>query len=166
MHASILETRFATWPDEAACAAAAQRLAVEPATLHATVELAGPLGAGKTTFVRHLLRAFGVRGRIKSPSYAVVEPYELPAGRGAAWHFDFYRFERGSEWEDAGFRDLFAQPGLKLVEWAEHARDLPRCDLRIELSTRQDEGRDVRWAAFSERGLALIDAVSTAGAER
>ncbi|PTT76590.1 tRNA (adenosine(37)-N6)-threonylcarbamoyltransferase complex ATPase subunit type 1 TsaE, partial [Pelomonas sp. HMWF004] len=108
------------WPDEAAAQATAERLAAAllPAP-DAVIELHGPLGAGKTTFVRLLLRALGVQGRIKSPSYAVMETYELPAasGGGAASHFDFYRFGDPREWEDAGFRDVFAAPGLKLCEW-------------------------------------------------
>jgi tRNA threonylcarbamoyladenosine biosynthesis protein TsaE len=61
--------------------------------------------------VRHLLRALGVPGRIKSPTYAVVEPYELPGlAPLSIRHFDFYRFNDPREWEDAGFRDIFASP--------------------------------------------------------
>lgn len=91
--------------------------------------LRGDLGAGKTTFVRHLLRALGVTGRIKSPTYALVEPYDLPAPAGGptmppAWHADLYRFDDPREWEDAGLRELFASPGLKLVEWPEKAGSL------------------------------------------
>jgi tRNA threonylcarbamoyladenosine biosynthesis protein TsaE len=81
--------------------------------------LYGDLGAGKTTFVRHLLHALGVTGRIKSPTYAVVEPYSVAAGE--VWHFDFYRFSDPREWEDAGFRDIFASVGLKLCEWPQNA---------------------------------------------
>ena len=87
---------------------------------NAFIELQGALGAGKTTFARHLLRALGVTGRIKSPTYAVMEPYELPRSRRPA-HFDFYRFDDPHEWEDAGFRDVFASAGLKLAEWPEKA---------------------------------------------
>ena len=101
------------WPDEAATQAFAERLALEPALHDAFITLHGTLGAGKTTFVRHLLRALGVAGRVKSPTYAVVEPHEA---RGLSiWHFDFYRFSDPREWEDAGFRDIFAAPGLKLA---------------------------------------------------
>jgi hypothetical protein len=87
---------------------------------NAFIELHGDLGAGKTTLVRHLLRALGVQGRVKSPTYAVVEPHEVPGL--AIWHFDFYRFTDPREWEDAGFRDVFASPGLKLAEWPRKRR--------------------------------------------
>lgn len=164
----ILETLSLTWPDEAACAATAQALACQPDLRQACITLDGPLGAGKTTWVRHLLRALGVNGRIKSPSYAIVEPYELPATATAtdpdanaapsdAWHFDFYRFGDPREWEDAGFRDLFASPGLKLVEWPERAAGLmPAPDLAVTLAFTADAGRQVRLDACSPRGVALL----------
>ena len=119
----ILGTRLVHWPDEAACAASAAALAgARRRSRDAFIELHGPLGAGKTTFVRHLLHALGVDGRVKSPTYAVMEPYERPGHGGfAIAHFDFYRFDDPQEWEDAGFRDVFAEPGLKLVEWPEKA---------------------------------------------
>ena len=131
------------WADEAATQAFAQRLASCPAIANATLTLHGDLGAGKTTLVRHLLRALGVEGRIKSPTYAVVEPHLsercalLPAGQALhIWHFDFYRFTDPREWEDAGFRELFAAPGLKLVEWPERAAGyLPPVDADIHIQT-------------------------------
>ena len=93
---------------------------------NAFVELHGPLGAGKTTFTRHLLHALGVRGAIKSPTYALLESYRADAVHGgfAVAHFDFYRFDDPNEWEDAGFREVFAEAGLKLVEWPEKAAAL------------------------------------------
>ena len=103
-----------TWHSEDDTQAFAARLAAQPALRNSFIELHGDLGAGKTTLVRHLLRALGVQGRIKSPTYAVVEPHETPDGL-QAWHFDFYRFSDPREWEDAGFRDVFASPGLKLA---------------------------------------------------
>lgn len=155
MHPPILETRHEHWSDEAACAARAARLAARPALRDAFVELQGPLGAGKTTLTRHLLRALGVEGRIKSPSYAVVEPYELAVG--PAWHFDFYRFGDEREWEDAGFREIFAGPGLKLVEWAENAGEtLPIPDLRVELTPLDGDQRAVTLTAYTERGRELL----------
>jgi tRNA threonylcarbamoyladenosine biosynthesis protein TsaE len=153
-HPVILETHTVRWPDEAACAAWAQALAGRPGLRHAVVELQGPLGAGKTTFVRALLRALGVTGRIKSPSYAIVEPYEPPGL--PVWHFDFYRFNDPREWEDAGFRELFAAPGLKLVEWPEHARAvLPSPDLRLVIEPQPDDGRLVQVLACSALGQEL-----------
>ena len=154
-HLSILGTRNSVWADEAACAASAKALAGHPSLRDAYVELRGPLGAGKTTFVRHLLRALGVTGRVKSPSYAVVEPYELPSLN--CWHFDFYRFTDPREWEDAGFRELFAAPGLKLAEWPEKAEAmLPQADLRIAIDPAEDESRAVRFDAYTPRGAELL----------
>ena len=156
----ILETRLAAWPDEAACAATAGRLASRPALHDAFVELHGPLGAGKTTFARHLLHALGVEGRVKSPTYAVVETYDLPSGTVA--HFDFYRFDDPQEWEDAGLRELFAAPGLKLVEWAEKAAPLlPVPDLRVTIAPHDSGDRAVRIDAMTPKGLQLLDNPAT-----
>jgi tRNA threonylcarbamoyladenosine biosynthesis protein TsaE len=117
--------------------------------------LHGELGAGKTTLVRHLLQAMGVQGRIKSPTYAVVEPYELPGLH--IWHFDFYRFVDPSEWEDAGFRDVFASPGLKLCEWPQKAAGfMPSPDLDIHLDVAPDDSRHVSLQARSALGEGLL----------
>ena len=155
-HPPILGTSQATWADELACARDAGRLAGAPALREAFVELEGPLGAGKTTFVRHLLHALGVEGRIKSPTYAVVETYELD--HLAISHFDFYRFDDPQEWEDAGLRDLFGAPGLKLVEWAEKAEPLlPVPDLRVTITPHDETIRGVRFDAMTPIGMQLID---------
>jgi tRNA threonylcarbamoyladenosine biosynthesis protein TsaE len=159
-HPQILGTSPATWPDEAACAAAARALAASPALADAFIELEGQLGAGKTTFVRHLLHALGVEGRVKSPTYAVVETYELPAL--AVSHFDFYRFDDPQEWEDAGLRDLFGAPGLKLVEWAEKAEPLlPVPDLRVTITPHDESVRGVRFDAMTPRGLQLLQNIGS-----
>jgi len=156
LHPPILETLQLVWPDEAACDALAQRLAARPGIADAFIELHGSLGAGKTTFVRHLLRALGVSGRIKSPTYAVMEPHELRGG-GQAAHFDFYRFNDPREWLDAGFRDVFAAPGLKLAEWPDKVPGLlPTPDLRIHIDTLDDEQRQVQVQALTARGAELI----------
>ena len=156
LHPPILETLSLRWPDELACEAFACQLAARPGIAHAFIELQGPLGAGKTTFVRHLLRALGVTGRIKSPTYAVLEPYTLADG-GEAAHFDFYRFQDPREWLDAGFRDVFAAPGLKLAEWPEKlAGMLPTPDLRLSLSVSADDARDAQVLAFTALGQALL----------
>lgn len=163
-HDPILAIAHAHWLDEAACRDAAVALAARPATHDAFIELRGPLGAGKTTFVRHLLRALGVQGRIKSPTYALMEPYELPGL--TASHFDFYRFADPHEWDDAGLRDVFARPGLKLAEWPEKAGGLlPRPDLRVELSPRGETRREVTFTAFTPTGLALLPAVAASSSE-
>lgn len=155
-HPPILGTSQATWADEAACASSAGHLARSAALRDAFVELEGPLGAGKTTFVRHLLHAMGVEGRIKSPTYAVVETYELD--HMAISHFDFYRFDDPQEWEDAGLRDLFGAAGLKLVEWAEKAEPLlPVPDLRVTITPHDEAVRGVRFDAMTPVGLQLID---------
>lgn len=152
---TILETRTTDWPDEAACEAQAKELAARPALREAFVELQGTLGAGKTTFTRHLLQALGVTGRIKSPTYTVVEPYEPPGL--PVWHFDFYRFDDPQEFEDAGFRDLFASRGLKLAEWPEKAEALlPVPDLVIAIEIAEDDTRRIGWNAMTPRGQALL----------
>jgi tRNA threonylcarbamoyladenosine biosynthesis protein TsaE len=156
-HVPILETRTLHWPDEAACEAFARQLAAQAGLRDAFIELHGPLGAGKTTFVRHLLRALGVSGRIKSPTYAVLEPHTLPGL--AISHLDFYRFSDPREWLDAGFRDVFAAPGLKLAEWPEHAGGhLPVPDLRLHIEPQPDDSRQVLLQACTTRGKALLAA--------
>jgi tRNA threonylcarbamoyladenosine biosynthesis protein TsaE len=157
---SILETRCASWPDEGACDASARRIAGHDALRDAFIELHGPLGAGKTTFARHLLHGLGVGGAIKSPTYALMEPYRADASHGGfdIAHFDFFRFDDPGEWEDAGFREVFANPGLKLVEWPEKAAGLlPDCDLRIWITPRDgSDAREVRFDALSETGRELL----------
>lgn len=146
------------WPDETATRLFAVALAAQPALRHAFIELEGELGAGKTTVVRHLLHALGVSGRIKSPTYTVVEPYEL--ADLAIWHFDFYRFSDPREWEDAGFRDIFASPGLKLAEWPEKAAGfIPRADLILHLEVDGDSARRVTLTAQTDTGLSLLQSV-------
>lgn len=157
--AAPCDERHWHWPDEAACAAAAAalaaRIASAPGRGDATIELSGPLGAGKTTFVRHLLRALGVQGRIKSPTYTVVEPYR--AGDLDVAHFDFYRFGDARELVDAGLREMFAAPGLKLVEWPSRAGEQrPAADLSVEIEPLPDDSRRVRASALTWRGRELL----------
>jgi tRNA threonylcarbamoyladenosine biosynthesis protein TsaE len=152
------------WPDESATQSFAARLAQAlqtwPGGRDARIELRGNLGAGKTTLVRHLLRAAGVQGRIKSPTYAVVEPHQAGTGDTAwpIWHFDFYRFSDPQEWEDAGFRDIFAGPGLKLMEWPDKvAGQLPPADLVIALHALDEDQRQVHMSAHTPAGQAWLN---------
>lgn len=143
------------WQSEDDTAGFAARLARWPGLHDAYVTLHGDLGAGKTTLVRHLLRALGVQGRIKSPTYAVVEPHEAPGL--AIWHFDFYRLEDPREWEDAGFRDIFASPGLKLAEWPEKAAAMtPPADLAIHIEAIDETQRSVTLVAHTPAGRELL----------
>lgn len=152
----MVKTLF--WPDEASTQAFANELAQQPEFMQAYIALHGNLGAGKTTLTRYLLQALGVQGRIKSPSYAIVESYELP--HGMAWHCDFYRFSNPREWEDAGFRDLFASTGLKIVEWPEHAAGLlPTADWDLYLSAPAESEREIKICANTPLGVRLLESV-------
>ncbi|WP_325343003.1 tRNA (adenosine(37)-N6)-threonylcarbamoyltransferase complex ATPase subunit type 1 TsaE [Xylophilus sp.] len=154
-----VESRLA-WHSEADTEAFARRLAALPAVRDAYIELHGDLGAGKTTFTRHLLRALGIEGRIKSPTYAVVEPHDAPGGL-AVWHFDFYRFGDPREWEDAGLRDIFAGPGLKIAEWPGNAVGLaPVADFAITITAQADETRLVALRAGTAAGRTLLEALA------
>jgi tRNA threonylcarbamoyladenosine biosynthesis protein TsaE len=125
------------------------------------IELHGDLGAGKTTLVRHLLQAMGVSGRIKSPTYAIVESYDdiknalyQPLN---LWHFDFYRFNDPLEWEEAGFRDIFASKGIKLVEWPEKAAaELPVADIAMIIVANMDESRVMTVKANTATGQHIV----------
>jgi tRNA threonylcarbamoyladenosine biosynthesis protein TsaE len=128
--------------DEAATAALASRLAaaLEPGMV---VWLSGGLGVGKTTFVRELLRSLGHTGRVRSPTFTLLEPYNLP--RFPVYHFDFYRFSSADEWRDAGFDEYFRGDGACLVEWPEMAGPaLPAPDLHLRLDFADDVAGSVR----------------------
>lgn len=118
-----------TLADEAATAAFAARLAGVLQT-GMVIYLRGGLGAGKTTLVRALLLALGHAGRVKSPTFTLLEQYE--AGGLHLRHFDLYRFRDESEWEATGFRDEFDGRNVCLVEWPEKAQGLvPQADMEI-----------------------------------
>ena len=162
-HLPIVKSLF--WQDETATGQFALALAALPELRLAYIELQGDLGAGKTTLVRHLLRALGAQGRIKSPTYAVVEPYELTDLK--VWHFDFYRFSDPREWAEAGFRDIFASPGLKLAEWPEKAAGcVSLADLVIRLEVGEDDARQVNIKAQTALGAALLHGLDAASPEK
>ena len=107
------------------------------------------------------LGALGVAGRIKSPTYAVVEPHETPTGLAVS-HFDFYRFNDPREWEDAGFRDLFAAPGLKLAEWPDKAVGLlPVADWVMRIDALDSGARHIQVHAPTALGACLLQNMPT-----
>lgn len=139
--------------DEAATVAAGQRLgrACVPGVV---LFLEGDLGAGKTTFCRGFLRAFGYSGAVKSPTYTLVEPYELATG--LIYHFDLYRLGHAEELEYMGIRDYFSADSLCLIEWPERgAGVLPLPDIRVRISTHGD-GRCLELAAATLLGERLV----------
>ncbi|MGD8977384.1 MAG: tRNA (adenosine(37)-N6)-threonylcarbamoyltransferase complex ATPase subunit type 1 TsaE [Gammaproteobacteria bacterium] len=122
------------------------------------IALAGPLGAGKTTFARGFLRALGHDGRVPSPTYTLIEPYELDDR--PVLHLDLYRLSDPEELEYLGFRDVFQGGALVLVEWPERAGDrLPDADIGISLSL-AGEGRRAVFSALTPRGADVVDALA------
>ena len=125
------------------------------ATQGGWIYLHGDLGAGKTTLVRGLLRGLGHTGAVKSPTYTLVEPYEL-AGL-AVYHLDLYRLGDPEELEWIGIREIFAPGNLCLVEWPERGRGvLPEADLLLELEY-AGEGRRLRAEGRTARGLEVLE---------
>jgi len=149
-------------PDEAATERLAGVLAraMQPGL---TVWLSGPLGVGKTTLVRGLLRALGHDGPVRSPTFTLMEPYEL--SRFALYHFDLYRFSGAGEWRDAGFEEFFGSDGVCLVEWPEQAGpDLPAPDLHLVLAfdegTGEPPARSLSVQAFTDPGMTCLNALA------
>jgi tRNA threonylcarbamoyladenosine biosynthesis protein TsaE len=137
-------------PDEAATRAlgAAIARALAPGL---RIYLHGDLGAGKTTLVQGLLAGLGYAGRVKSPTYTLLELYSV--SRLNLYHFDFYRFREGNEWREAGFSDYFGGDGVCLVEWPEKAgADLPAADLDVSLEI-SGSGRRASLIARSVAGV-------------
>lgn len=125
------------------------------ATQRAVIGLEGDLGTGKTTLVRGWLRALGVEGPIRSPTYTLVEPYETAYGR--VYHFDLYRLTDPEELEYIGARDYFSGDSLCLIEWPERGRSwLPQADLTIHIDFAGPE-RSVTFYPHSAAGKYFLD---------
>ena len=123
-----------------------------------SIWLQGDLGAGKTTFARGVLRGLGFEGRVKSPTYTLVELYPLSLFN--LYHFDLYRITDQNEWEDAGFREYFNTGSVCLVEWPEKAGDVlpaPDMEIRLEFVGEGGEGgRVVQVKGLTEEGRACV----------
>ena len=119
-----------------------------------TVYLQGELGAGKTTLARGILRALGVAGPVKSPTYTLVEPYENSSLY--LYHFDFYRLKHPDEWADAGLEEHFSGQAICLVEWPEKAgARLPAADVAVRLAV-DGAGRSITVSARTEAGARCL----------
>ena len=153
---------------EADTATLAQKLALSldhlfqaDPSVHLNISLEGDLGAGKTTFARHLIQGLGYEGRVKSPTYTLCEPYPLIIhGKTLAMnHFDLYRMRDPLEWQEAGFAEHFDEPGFCLVEWPEKAEGtLPTFDVEIHLIAGTDENeRNISFQANSNQGMIIFE---------
>lgn len=146
-------------------------LANEQATLDAGADFAkqlqagvniylhGDLGAGKTTFVRGMLGGLDFSGKVKSPTYTLVEPYQLTLKQALVnfYHFDLYRFADEEEWEAAGFREYFNAHSVCLVEWPDKAGNLiPQADIDVYLSL-AGEGRSLQLKANTTAGKKCLE---------
>lgn len=138
---------------------------------HLNISLEGDLGAGKTTFARHLIQGLGYEGRVKSPTYTLCEPYPIQITNTkppttasiTAHHFDLYRMRDPLEWQEAGFAEHFDEPGFCLVEWPEKAEGtLPAFDIEIHLIAGDDENsRNISFKANSSQGISVIEKIQT-----
>jgi tRNA threonylcarbamoyladenosine biosynthesis protein TsaE len=160
MPATELHVRFdteASLRHAAAATAAAWRDADITPLL---VGLRGGLGAGKTTWARAMLRALGYAGRVPSPTYTLVEHYEV--GGLLVVHLDLYRLNAEAELENLGLRDWLTEPrAWLLVEWPERAGAWAETlDLMLELSIGAAETRELRLEARTPRGRQALDAVA------
>jgi tRNA threonylcarbamoyladenosine biosynthesis protein TsaE len=140
-----------------------QLLSNEPYS-HLNISLEGDLGAGKTTFARHLIQGMGHEGKVKSPTYTLCEPYPLQINQAVltAHHFDLYRMKDPLEWQEAGFEEYFDVPGFCLIEWPEKAAGtLPAFDIRICLLAGTNENeRKIHIQAISELGQSVLNAMN------
>lgn len=143
-------------PNEAAMVDFGRRLG-EQCSDGTVIFLEGELGVGKTTLCKGVLKAFGHGGAVKSPTYTLVEPYEL--GDKMLFHFDLYRLSEPEELEYMGIRDYFSGSGVCLIEWPSQGRGaLPNPDLLINIVL-TEEGRSLSLEALSAKGEAILNGV-------
>ena len=168
------------WNNASECEQFAQKMAaqlknqIQPDSIF-HIWLDGDLGTGKTTFVRYLLRALGVNGKVKSPTYNLCEPYTLQLSpfnssktdktvidEYTLHHFDLYRMNSPNEWEESGFRDILTSAGICLIEWPDKAEGtLPQADIIIGLKYCNDTSREITLSAGSVSGKLLLEKMSS-----
>ncbi len=147
----MFETRVAGEEKQEALGGVLANLIEAPCIIY----LSGELGAGKTTLARGMLRGFGHLGRVKSPTYTLLEPY--PLGEGQCYHLDLYRLADPEELVFLGIEDLLQPDAVLLVEWPERGFGvLPAPDLSVEI-THQGEQRRLIFQAGSEKGIQIIN---------
>lgn len=123
------------------------------------IYLHGDLGAGKTALTRAMLKGLGYQGRVKSPTYTLMEPYpvQIEGKAAVAVHFDLYRMADPEEFLDAGFREYFNDEHICIVEWPEKGdKVLPTPDIHITLTV-PDTGRHVELQSLSDNGDRCLD---------
>lgn len=142
-----------------------QKLAKTCGEKGAWIYLSGELGAGKTTLVRGFLQGLGYEGRVKSPTYTLVEPYEIycehtpdqKSFRGQVYHFDFYRISKAAELMHLGLEEYFTYTAICLVEWPDNfTHQLPAPDILIRI-TSLDLGRQLQIESKTSRGATIVE---------
>lgn len=122
--------------------------------------LCGALGAGKTTFARHFIQHLGYAGIVRSPTYALVEEYQL--SNRFLYHLDLYRLEHPAAFLETGLQDAFDTPAIWLIEWPERATSvLPPPDIQLTFLSMDNQQRQLKLDAYTPSGQQVLDLPAT-----